>query len=83
SVVRWSNVEKQLQKLRVVAREAAMQSRRTWLPTVSGLVSLAIADCDALAVAHAQDAAEMMTIVVLELRIVELVVEHVRDRVAQ
>ncbi|MFM7898860.1 MAG: RsmE family RNA methyltransferase [Actinomycetota bacterium] len=45
SVVRWSNVEKQLEKLRVVAREAAMQSRRTWLPTVSGLVSLA----DALA----------------------------------
>ncbi|MFM8714994.1 MAG: RsmE family RNA methyltransferase, partial [Actinomycetota bacterium] len=45
SVVRWSNVEKQLDKLRVVAREAAMQSRRTWLPTVSGLVSLA----DALA----------------------------------
>jgi len=45
SVVRWSNVEKQLEKLRVVAREAAMQSRRTWLPTVSGLISLA----DALA----------------------------------
>ncbi|MFM8906676.1 MAG: RsmE family RNA methyltransferase [Actinomycetota bacterium] len=45
SVVRWSNVEKQLEKLRVVAREAAMQSRRTWLPTVSGFVSLA----DALA----------------------------------
>lgn len=45
SVVRWSNTEKQMQKLRVVAREAAMQSRRTWLPTVSGLVSLA----DALA----------------------------------
>jgi len=45
SVVRWSNVEKQLDKLRVVAREAAMQSRRIWLPTVSGLISLA----DALA----------------------------------
>jgi 16S rRNA (uracil1498-N3)-methyltransferase len=41
SVVRWSNVEKQMEKLRVVAREAAMQSRRTWLPTVSGLMSLA------------------------------------------
>ena len=40
SVVRWSNAEKQLDKLRIVAREAAMQSRRTWLPTVSGLVSL-------------------------------------------
>lgn len=45
SVVRWSNVDKQLDKLRVVAREAAMQSRRVWLPTVSGLVALA----DALA----------------------------------
>ena len=41
SVVRWSNVDKQLDKLRVVAREAAMQSRRTRLPTVAGLVLLA------------------------------------------
>jgi 16S rRNA (uracil1498-N3)-methyltransferase len=45
SVVRWSNVDKQLDKLRIVAREAAMQSRRTHLPTVTGLVPLA----DALA----------------------------------
>lgn len=45
SVVRWSNIDKQLDKLRVVAREAAMQSRRTHLPTVTGLVPLA----DALA----------------------------------
>ena len=43
SVVRWSNVDKQLDKLRAVAREAAMQSRRTHLPTVTGLVSLAAA----------------------------------------
>ena len=41
SVVRWSNVDKQLDKLRIVAREAAMQSRRTHLPTVAGLVPLA------------------------------------------
>ena len=45
SVVRWSDADKQLRKLRVVAREAAMQSRRVWLPSVSGLVTLA----DALA----------------------------------
>ncbi len=45
SVVRWSDADKQLRKLRVVAREAAMQSRRVWLPAVSGLVTLA----DALA----------------------------------
>lgn len=41
SVVRWSNIDKQLDKLGVVAREAAMQSRRTHLPTVTGLVPLA------------------------------------------
>jgi 16S rRNA (uracil1498-N3)-methyltransferase len=41
SVVRWSNVDKQLHKLRTVAREAAMQSRRVWLPKVSGLAPLA------------------------------------------
>ena len=46
SVVRWSDADKQLRKLRVVAREAAMQSRRVWLPAVSGLVSLV----DALAI---------------------------------
>ena len=40
SVVRWSDADKQLRKLRVVAREAAMQSRRVWLPAVSGLASL-------------------------------------------
>ena len=40
SVVRWSDADKQLRKLRVVAREAAMQSRRVWLPNIVGLVSL-------------------------------------------
>ena len=40
SVVRWSDADKQLRKLRVVAREAAMQSRRVWLPSVVGLAAL-------------------------------------------
>ena len=40
SVVRWSDADKQLRKLRVVAREAAMQSRRVWLPNVVGLATL-------------------------------------------
>jgi len=40
AVVRWGD-DKHLRKLQVVAREAAMQSRRVWLPTVTGLVSLA------------------------------------------
>ncbi|MFM7820088.1 MAG: RsmE family RNA methyltransferase, partial [Actinomycetota bacterium] len=43
SVVRWETkrAEKNLQRLRTVAREAAMQSRRVWLPTVSGMQDLA------------------------------------------
>jgi len=62
SVVRWSNEAKQIEKLRLVAREAAMQSRRSWLPAVSGSVALrdvlaregvAVADPDA---PHALDA---------------------------
>ena len=38
SVVRWEGdrAERQLARLRRVAKEAAMQSRRVWLPTVSG-----------------------------------------------
>ena len=40
AVVRWGD-DKHLRKLQVVAREAAMQSRRVWLPTVTGPVSLA------------------------------------------
>ncbi|MGA0804411.1 MAG: RsmE family RNA methyltransferase [Ilumatobacteraceae bacterium] len=41
SVVRWTDTEKQLRKLALVAREAAMQSRRVWLPKVVAGVSLA------------------------------------------
>jgi 16S rRNA (uracil1498-N3)-methyltransferase len=55
SVVRWDGerAARHLLRLRRVAREAAMQSRRTWLPevgppvplaTVSGMESAAIAD---------------------------------------
>ena len=40
AVVRWGDA-KHLRKLQVVVREAAMQSRRVWLPTVAGPVSLA------------------------------------------
>jgi 16S rRNA (uracil1498-N3)-methyltransferase len=40
AVVRWGD-DKHIRKLQVVAREAAMQSRRVWLPTVTGPVSLA------------------------------------------
>ena len=58
SVVRWSDADKQLRKLSVVAREAAMQSRRVWLPSVVGLAALhevcagdgaAVADPDGVA----------------------------------
>jgi len=58
SVVRWSDPDKQLHKLRVAVREAAMQSRRVRLPSVAGLASLsevlarpgvALADPDGLA----------------------------------
>ena len=40
SVVRWSGerAERHVDKLRKVAAEAAMQSRRVWLPTVTGPV---------------------------------------------
>ena len=40
AVVRWGD-DRHLRKLQVVAREAAMQSRRVWLPTITGPVSLA------------------------------------------
>jgi 16S rRNA (uracil1498-N3)-methyltransferase len=40
AVVRWGD-DKHLRKLQVVAREAAMQSRRVWFPIVTGSVSLA------------------------------------------
>ena len=43
SVVRWPPGESggQLARLRRVAREAAMQSRRVWLPVVDGVTSFA------------------------------------------
>lgn len=43
SVVRWEGdrAERQLLRARRVGREAAMQSRRVWLPTISGPVSCA------------------------------------------
>ena len=43
SVVRWQvdRAERSLAKLHKVAREASMQSRRVWLPTVSGPLSFA------------------------------------------
>jgi 16S rRNA (uracil1498-N3)-methyltransferase len=68
SVVRWSNEAKQIEKLRLVAREAAMQSRRAWLPAVSGPVALrdvlaregaAVADPDA---PHALDAVSLVIV---------------------
>jgi 16S rRNA (uracil1498-N3)-methyltransferase len=42
SVVRWeaAREERHLERLRRVAREAAMQSRRRWLPQVSGPLSV-------------------------------------------
>ena len=63
SVVRWGpdRAERNIAKLVKVAREASMQSRRVWLPTVSGplradqvigeAVSLAEPDGDALTLA--------------------------------
>ncbi|NBP18193.1 MAG: 16S rRNA (uracil(1498)-N(3))-methyltransferase, partial [Actinobacteria bacterium] len=46
AVVRWGDAaspdeNKRMQKLTKVAREAAMQSRRVWLPLISGPASLA------------------------------------------
>jgi 16S rRNA (uracil1498-N3)-methyltransferase len=41
SVVRWRDdrADRQVERLRRVAREAAMQSRRAWLPDVSGVTT--------------------------------------------
>lgn len=43
SVVRWDagRANKNIERLRVVAREAAMQSRRVWMPNVRDLTDLA------------------------------------------
>ncbi|HMK97004.1 MAG TPA: RsmE family RNA methyltransferase, partial [Acidimicrobiales bacterium] len=35
-IVRWAASDRHLERLREVARQAAMQSRRVWLPEVSG-----------------------------------------------
>jgi len=46
SVVRWDvdRVARQVDRLRRVAREASMQSRRVWLPTVDGVRTVAELD---------------------------------------
>ncbi len=51
SVVRWpaDRAERQLERLRRVAGEAAMQSRRVWLPEVSGPVAAVAVLADAVA----------------------------------
>ena len=43
SIIRWEGdrVAHHLERLRRIAREAAMQSRRSWLPTVEGVHALA------------------------------------------
>ncbi|HEY8057862.1 MAG TPA: RsmE family RNA methyltransferase [Acidimicrobiales bacterium] len=43
SVIRWDGdrLDHHLERLRRIAREAAMQSRRSWLPTVDGVHGLA------------------------------------------
>lgn len=45
SVVRWdgAKAERQVARLTAIARQAAMQSRRTWLPAVDPLASFAVA----------------------------------------
>jgi 16S rRNA (uracil1498-N3)-methyltransferase len=55
SVVRWPSGESsgQLSRLRRVAREAAMQSRRAWLPVVDGVTPFAAVAAEAgAALAH-------------------------------
>lgn len=54
SVVRWDDKKsvRNVERLRRVAREAAMQSRRTWLPTVSGVRSFADVAGEGAALAH-------------------------------
>jgi 16S rRNA (uracil1498-N3)-methyltransferase len=55
SVVRWpaGEASTQLSRLRRVAREAAMQSRRVWLPEVAGVTGVAeLAATSGVALAH-------------------------------
>ena len=48
SVVRWDEERgrRQVERLRRIAREAAMQSRRVWLPEVLEIVPIAVASCN-------------------------------------
>ena len=54
SVVRWTEdrAARHVERLRRVAREAAMQSRRVWLPTVSWSTFPAVAALPGAALAH-------------------------------
>ena len=54
SVVRWDDKKaaKNLERLRRVAREAAMQSRRTWLPEVAPVATFADVAVDGAALAQ-------------------------------
>jgi 16S rRNA (uracil1498-N3)-methyltransferase len=58
SVVRWdaARAERQMDRLRRVAREAAMQSRRVWLPEMVGPLALTDLDPTALAFADPEGA---------------------------
>jgi 16S rRNA (uracil1498-N3)-methyltransferase len=53
SVVRWSAGSGHVDRLRRVAREASMQSRRTWLPVVEDVATLrAVAEEPGAVLAH-------------------------------
>ena len=54
SIVRWDpdKAVRNLERLRKVAREAAMQSRRTWLPQIAGPFALADLVADGVAIAE-------------------------------
>ena len=54
SVVRWDDKKavRNVERLRRVAREAAMQSRRTWLPTVAAICTFADVAGDGAALAQ-------------------------------
>ncbi|MEY2419211.1 MAG: rRNA (uracil1498-N3)-methyltransferase [Actinomycetota bacterium] len=55
SVVQWDDAKaaRNVERLRAVARAAAMQSRRAFLPVVEGIATLASLAGDGVAVAHA------------------------------
>ena len=54
TVVKWDDrkAAKNTERLRRVSREAAMQSRRTWLPTVSEVAAFADVAVEGAALAH-------------------------------